>query len=203
MTIYSIHEKEFSCYGKVVENPFNDVFERAQEELAIPETGAMYKASVETFETKETIAYYRSYFGDMDVQIGYCWGRNNTLNALEWHKSSEINIALEDMILLLGDVRDIENGFYNSQNLKAFCVKKGEAVEMYSTTLHFCPCAAGDKVFKCIVILPRGTNTPLDNVSEDKKLIAKNKWLICHSEAKKHVDMGRVIGVVGENIRIK
>lgn len=203
MIIYSIHQQEFTRYGRVIENPFNDVFESAQKELAIPETGAMYKANVGAFETKETMSYYRGYFGDMDVQIGYCWGRNDTMNALEWHKSSEINIALEDMILLLGDIRDIENGLYNSENLKVFFVKKGEAIELYSTTLHFCPCSMEGKVFKCIVILPLGTNTPLDKVGQDKKLIAKNKWLICHSEAKKHVDMGRVIGITGENIVVK
>ena len=203
MLIYSVNEKEFNRYGKVIENPFNEVFERAQAQLTVPETGASYKPSIEAFETQETTAYYCGYFGNMDIQIGYCWGRNNTMNALEWHKSSEINIAIEDMILLLGDIREIENGFYNSQNLKAFCVKKGQAVELYSTTLHFCPCAKEGKVFKCIVILPRGTNTPLDNVCEDKKLIAKNKWLICHAEAKKHVDMGRVIGITGENIIVK
>ena len=60
-----------------------------------------------------------------------------------------------------------------------------------------------DKVFKNVVILPRGTNTPLTVASDDKKLVARNKWLVCHGESKKHVDMGRVIGIVGENIVVK
>lgn len=203
MTIYSISDQEFERYGKVVENPFNSLFENAQKAVAVPEAGAMYKASLDLFETDETLSYYKSVFGDMDVQIGYCWGRNDTLNALEWHKSSEINIALEDMVLLLGDIRDVKDNSYDSKNLRAFLVKKGEAVEIYATTLHFCPCASDQKVVKCLVVLPRGTNTPLDTPSNDKCLIAKNKWLICHPEAKKHVELGRVVGITGENIVVK
>lgn len=53
------------------------------------------------------------------------------------------------------------------------------------------------------MILPRGTNTPLRTECEDKKLVARNKWLICHGESKKHADMGRVIGIIGENIVVK
>jgi hypothetical protein len=160
-------------------------------------------ASVESFETQEILSFYNKHFGDMPVQIGYCWGRNDTLNALEWHKSPEINIALEDMVLLLGDMRDMDGDSYDTAKLKAFLVKKGEAVEFYQTTLHFCPCAQNNNVFKSVVILPRGTNTPLENASEDKRLIAKNKWLICHPDCKRHVDLGRVATIKGENITIK
>ena len=139
----------------------------------------------------------------MDVQIGYCWGKSDTLNALEWHKSSEVHCALEDMILLLGDKRQMKGGVFDTKNIKAFFVKKGESVEIYQTTLHFCPSMPDGKVFKNVVILPRGTNTPLTVISDDKKLVSKNKWLICHGESKKHVDMGRVVGVVGKNIVVK
>lgn len=203
MKIYSIRDKEFNKLGKVIDNPFHDFFEKQQKHIKLPESGASYMASVNYFETEETLKYYRSYFGDMDVQIGYCYGENHILNALEWHKCSEINIALEDMILLLGDMEDMVGDSFDTANIKAFLVKKGEAVEFYQTTLHFCPCSRENEFFKTIVILPRGTNTPLENSSSDKKLIAKNKWLICHPECKKHVDLGRVATIKGENITIK
>jgi hypothetical protein len=203
MKFYSIKDKEFKTLGKEVENPFFNFFVEKAERIAIPENGSSYMASVEDFESKELLSFYRAHFGDMDVQIGYCWGRNNTLNALEWHKSPEINVALEDMVLLLGDMRDMEGDSFDTANLKAFLVKKGEAVEFYQTTLHFCPCAQDNNVFKSVVILPRGTNTTLENPSLDKKLIAKNKWLICHPECKRHVDLGRVASIKGENVIIK
>lgn len=203
MKIYSVHDKEFETFGEVVACPFFDAFEKAASEIAVPEAGCSYRASVPAFETTEAAAYYRKYFGDMDVQIGYCWGKNDTLNALEWHKSSEVHCALEDMILLLGDKRQTKNVCFDTANLKAFLVKKGESVEIYQTTLHFCPCMPDGKVFKNVVVLPRGTNTPLTVACDDKKLVARNKWLICHAESKKHVDMGRVIGITGENIVVK
>ena len=203
MKIYSIHDKQFNNYGKVVDCPFFERFEKEAKGIEIPENGCSYMASLPAFETKEAQAYYHAHFGDMDVQIGYCWGRNDTLNALEWHKSSEVHCALEDMILLLGDMREMENGFFDTKYIKAFLVKKGESVEIYQTTLHFCPSMPSGKVFKNVVILPRGTNTPLTVPVDDKKLVARNKWLICHSESKKHVDMGRVVGITGENIVVK
>ena len=203
MKIYSIHDKEFEAYGQVVECPFFDLFEKEAAKIAIPEEGCSYMASVPAFETAEAAAYYRDHFGDMDAQIGYCWGYNDTLNALEWHKSSEVHCALEDMILLLGDMKEMENGVFDTKNIKAFLVKKGESLEIYQTTLHFCPSMPKGTVFKNVVILPRGTNTPLTTETSDKKLIARNKWLVCHPDSKKHVDAGRVIGVIGENIVVK
>ena len=203
MKIYSIHDKEFEKYGQVVACPYFELFEKEAAKIAIPETGCSYMASVPAFETAETIAYYRDHFGDMDVQLGYCWGYNDTLNALEWHKSSEVHCALEDMILLLGHTGEMENGVFDTKNIKAFLVKKGESLEIYQTTLHFCPSMPKGTAFKNLVILPRGTNTPLTVESNDKKLVARNKWLVCHGESKKHVDMGRVIGIIGENIVVK
>ncbi|MBQ7642950.1 MAG: DUF4867 family protein, partial [Clostridia bacterium] len=46
------------------------------------------------------------------------------------------------------------------------------------------------------------TNTPLTAATEDERLIAKNKWLVCHGESKAHVEAGRVVGLIGDNIKI-
>ena len=202
MKIFSVNDTEFNKFGKVIDNPFNEFFANAQKNIPVPHDGVSYVASLEVFESDEVVNYYQNYFGDMEVQVGYCWGANNTLNGLEWHKSTEINCALEDMVLLLGDLREMNNDKFDSSNLRAFHVKKGESIEIFQTTLHFCPMMPDNNVFKSVVILPRGTNTPLLNRSCDKKLIARNKWFICHSESKKHVEMGRVVGITGENIII-
>ncbi len=37
----------------------------------------------------------------MPIQIGYCNGRNTTYNGFEYHKGSEINIAVTDFMLVL------------------------------------------------------------------------------------------------------
>ena len=203
MKIYSINDKEFENYGKVLDGKFYQTFKAASDKIAMPETGSAYRASEPTFETEEALAYYTQAFGFMDTQIGYCWGENDTLNALEWHKNSEIAVALSDLIMLFGDIRELQDGKYDTSNVKAFLFKEGESAEIYATTLHFCPLGVNGKPFKNVVILPRGTNTPLEKPSDDKMLISKNKWLIIHPDFKKQVELGRVIGLVGENIVLK
>ena len=77
---------------------------------------------------------------------------------------------------------------------------------MYATTLHFCPCEVSAEGFRCIVVLPRGTNHPLqqprpDN-AEGRLLWAKDKWLIAHEEAPA-VQRGAYVGIHGENYEIQ
>lgn len=58
---------------------------------------------------------YDSLYGGMPIQIGYCNGHNHLLNAVEYHRDSEINIAVTDMILILGKEQDItEDHTYDS-----------------------------------------------------------------------------------------
>ena len=125
------------------------------------------------------------------------------LGALEWHKCSEVNIAVTDLILLLGDVRDIEEGNkYNSAKVKAFRVKKGQAIEVYATTLHFCPIETDKSGFGCVVGLLKGTNTDLEFASEDKLLFRKNKWIMAHNDNQALLNRGVVGGIYGENYKI-
>lgn len=74
-------------------------------------------------------------------------------------------------------------------------------IEVYATTLHYAPCNANDGGFKCVVALPKGTNTDIEKrapkTEEDKMLFARNKWLLMHPEA---AEEGQYVGLVGENI---
>ncbi len=38
----------------------------------------------------------------MPVELGYCMGHNQKLNALEYHRSSEVNVSVTDYIVFLG-----------------------------------------------------------------------------------------------------
>ena len=158
----------------------------------------------------------------MPIQIGYCNGHNSKLNALEYHRDSEINIAATDMILMLGLLTDVNDDYtYDTSNVKAFRVPAGTAVEVYSTTLHYAPCGIDGKGFQVAVVLPKGTNYPLkskhiridnktastsnkntgsSNINEDALLAAVNKWLIGHAEG--GLDDSAYIGLKGENIEI-
>ncbi|MFA9398396.1 MAG: DUF4867 family protein [Clostridiaceae bacterium] len=207
--IKTINDVEFKKYGCIVsEYDFNSIIEKTDKLTEIPSNGNVYVGSdlnIENDLVKDALDAH--FYGQLPCQIGYCNGKNSTLNGLEYHKGSEIDIAVTDLVLLLGDIRDIENNTYSSNKVEAFYLKKGEAVELYGTSLHFAPCKVCEDGFKCIVILPKGTNEPLENKNktldgEDKLLFAKNKWLIIHPEREILVKKGAYIGIKGENIEV-
>lgn len=202
MKLYNITDIEFKKYGNIIEIDSAEIIKKA-EKIEMPAEGSVYKASEEEFEKLEIMRTMQNeIFGEMPVQIGYCWGHSDRLNALEWHKSSEINIAVTDMILFLGNISEMENGRYNSDNIKAFLLKKGETVEIFATTMHFCPCETGKGGFGCIVVLPRGTNTELESVSDDKILFRRNKWIIAHEDNTALINRGVVSGIFGINFKV-
>ena len=140
----------------------------------------------------------------MPIQIGYCNGHNKKLNAVEYHRNSEINVAVTDLVLLLGCQQDIEEDFtYDTSKIEAFLVPAGTGIEVYGTTLHYAPCNTEDSGFQCVVVLPEGTNTeltfPVKEAGEEKLMTAKNKWLIGHEEA---AIEGAFNGLKGENITL-
>jgi len=107
---------------------------------------------------------------------------------------------------LVGKLQDVVDGKYKSEDVEAFFVPKGVALQLYETTLHFAPCKTETEGFKCIVILPRGTNEPLENDKTkygDKLLFARNKWLLAHPERKPLMEKGAWPGITGDNIEIK
>lgn len=198
----TIHDPAFKKYGKVLTHTFPDLLEYLDEETQIPEEGNIYVASDPNFEKQASYEYVRDQiYGGQPIQMGYCNGKNDKLNALEFHKGSETNIAATDFVLILGDARDIEGETYETSKAEAFLIKKGDVFEVYETTLHFSPCKVDEKGFKCAVILPKGTNTELDSKGEGM-LFMKNKWILVHPENEKLGPKNLPGKLVGENIRI-
>ena len=125
------------------------------------------------------------------------------MNGLEYHRSSEVNVAATPLVLILGLQYEMDGCEYDASKVKAFFLEKGDAVEIYSTSLHFCPCQVSDDGFSCVVVLPKDTNTLLEKPSEDKLLFKKNKWIICHDKNQGLIDRGVYPGLHGENYEIK
>ncbi|WP_246625147.1 DUF4867 family protein [Fictibacillus nanhaiensis] len=211
-SVLSIDDSSFTTYGKVITGyDFTDLCRTMEHFTTIPERENSYVASDPLLEGDPIKQRLESnFYGEMKVQIGYCNGRNSTLNGLEYHKGSEINIAVTDMVLLLGQVQDIVNNTFHSKNVRAYFIPKGTAIELYETTLHFAPCKVHDSGFKCIVILPEGTNSPLETplaerkniTDEDKLLFMKNKWLLAHPDRKPLIEKGAHPGIIGENLEV-
>jgi hypothetical protein len=203
-------DAEFVRFGKVFEGlDFSSAIHHMDAETGIPAEGNVYVASCKDIEEKVALPDISSrFYQNSPIQVGYCNGRNSTLNGLEYHMGSEVFVAVTNLVLLLGSLEDVKDGKYDVQNVQAFYVEKGTCLEICSTTLHFAPCKVDDMGFKSIIILLKGTNTPLDeedlrNRKADKLLFAKNKWLIAHPERKPLMEKGAFGGIIGENIEIK
>lgn len=206
MKIYQVTDDRFKKYGKVVEGiDFSELITVLEKDTPLPE-GVEYVPGLKALETlpvKEELS--KRSFGEMEIQIGYCNGHNSMLNALEYHKSSEINVAATDAVLLLGSRQDITEDFtYDTSLAEAFLVPKGVAVEIYATTLHYAPCGVGDAGFKVAIVLPKGTNLNLcdeHTEGEDGHLTATNKWLLGHPEG--GLPEGSPMGLTGKNLCVR
>ena len=211
MEIKKVTDAAFRKYGRVISHVDVTELVAALKETPVP-ADVVYEPSVESLEklpVKEELSSV--IYGEMPIQIGYCNGHNKKLNALEYHRDSEINIAAEDAVLMLGSLQDVEADFtYDTSKVEAFLVHAGTAVEIYATTLHYAPCHVEDSGFQVAVVLPKGTNYELKAAhakvangkapNEDALLAAVNKWLIGHAEG--GLPEGSFLGLKGENLSL-
>ena len=205
MKIQNITDVSFIPYGRVVSGFDFSGLLKEMEHTVKPLDEVIYVPSDEKLESLDAAAYLQdTVYGGLPVQIGYCNGNNYMLNALEYHRDSEVDIAATDLILLLGMEQDIVNNQYDTAKVEAFFVPAGTAVEVYGTTLHYAPCNANENGFRCVIILPKNTNTDLEKrepkTEEDKLLFARNKWMLAHPDA---AEPGMFVGLVGENLSVK
>lgn len=212
MTILPVTSPEFGKYGRVITNvDFTQLVEELKK-TPVPED-VVYEPSVESLEALPVMEQLSVVaYGEMPIQIGYCNGHNELLNALEYHRDSEINVAATDAILLLGCLQDVEEDFtYDTARVEAFLLPAGTAAEIYGTTLHYAPCGVDGKGFQVAIVLPKGTNYPLKNAhakieedgsasNEDALITAVNKWLIGHAQG--GLDAGSFLGLKGKNLNV-
>lgn len=206
MEIKKITDAAFRKYGRVVQGiDFSELVEAIKSKTPLPE-GVAYEPSIAALEeTGSARELQKRTYGELPIEVGYCNGHNYKLNAVEYHRSSEINVAATDAVLILGMQQDITDDFtYDTARMEAFLVPAGTAVEIYATTLHYAPCSAGEGGFKVGIVLPKGTNYPLTESHdgwEDSLITAQNKWLIGHAEG--GLDAGAHIGLTGKNLDIR
>jgi len=202
--IQKVTDPAFRKYGQVLEGYDFTGLIKEMKHTPVPED-VIYVPSVEELEALDIMKDLQNKgYGGLPVQIGYCNGHNKKLNAVEYHRNSEINVAVTDLVLLIGHQQDIElDHTYDTSKIEAFLVPAGTGIEVYATTLHYAPCHVNEGGFQCVVVLPKGTNTDLtfqtEKTGEDSLMTAKNKWLIAHEDAK---IAGAFNGLKGENITI-
>jgi hypothetical protein len=218
LVIRDAGDRAMTAYGRLhYPAPFAGFVERADDLTDIDPEGNRYVASMPELEADPAVALLRLPFGFADIQVGYCNGPNSRLNGLEWHKSAEIDIAVTDLVLLLGKREDVgSDGRYDSAKVECFYLPRGTVLELHPSTLHFAPCKVVPSGFKSIIVLPRGTNAALSDAElsaarnasgrgdiESRLLFMKNKWLVAHPERKPLVEKGAFPGIEGENVEVR
>ena len=205
MTVRKVTDPAFKAYGRVITGYDFSGLLKAMEQTPLPED-VIYIPSLPEMEALPAAKELENgIYGQMPIQIGCCNGHNKKLNAVEYHRDSEVDIAVDDLILILGKQQDIEEDHtYDTSRMEAFLVPAGTAVEVYATTLHYAPCHVKDEGFRCVIVLPRDTNLDMEPVDvkdpEDRLLFARNKWLIGHAEG--GLPEGAFIGLKGENLSV-
>lgn len=204
MKILEITDKAFRKYGRVIKDiDFSELLEEMGN-TPVPED-VVYEPAVPNLEELPVFWEMQDkLYGELPIQVGYCNGHNVKLNALEYHRSSEIDIAVNDLVVMLGCQQDITEDFtYDTSKVEAFRIPAGTAVELYATTLHYAPCHIEEQGFRCVIVLPKDTNLELEEDhagGEDGHLTAKNKWLLGHPEG--GLPEGSPMGLVGENLSL-
>jgi len=213
LNILSVEAPEFRRYGMLLTHyDPAEMIERAR--AVLPSTdGVVYETSVEALEEPCAFntAVERQIYGEMPVQVGWCYGRNTRLGALEYHKGTEVNVCLTDVVLLVGHVQDVQWGdeiTYDTSLVAAFYAPAGSVIEFPAWNLHYAPIQARrDEQFATLVYLPLGTNEELihdvPQEGESRLLYAVNKWLLAHPDVEELVDAGAYPGLVGEDIVVR
>ncbi len=207
LPLYAVSDPAFRRYGRIVDFNAAALMTVCETAAAMPPEGSRYVPAMPELEALPAFQQaQQAFWGETDGQIGCCWGYNAKLNCLEYHRCSEFNIAVSDLVLLLAAQQDMEGLDLPEGKITGFFVPKGTAIEVYATTLHFCPCQTGDGGFRCLVMLPRSTNLPLTQPrpeqGEGRLLWARNKWLIAHPENQAVVRRGAYPGLHGINFDI-
>lgn len=207
LPIYSVLDSAFSAYGRVLALGDCAALAAALEGTTIPAEGNCYQASVPALEaTPEAAMICRAVFGEAEIEAGFCNGRGFTLNALEYHKSSEVNFTTRGLVLLLALPEQLHDGKLSSADVVGFYLPPMIPVEIFPRVLHFAPCRVEESGFNCLVVLPLGTNSPLSAVDtsapgEEKLLWMKNKWMTCHPDSPQ-ARKGAYQGISGDNLRL-
>ena len=206
LPLFPVTDDRFKPYGRVLGGK-DEALSKAMAETELPAEGNMYRASVEALEAVPAMADIRRIaFSEMDVQAGFCNGHGFTLNALEYHRCSEVNYSTTGLVLLLALPEQIRDRCVDASDVLGVYLPPETAVELWPRVLHFAPCRISGGGFNCLVVLEQGTNAPLDGVDtaaegEEALLWMQNKWLLCHPDSPQAAS-GAFVGIRGENLTV-
>ncbi|QQO09508.1 DUF4867 family protein [Breznakiella homolactica] len=209
--ILPLDDPAFAAYGRILDGlRAEELLELADRTTSVNPEGNVYVPGVPEFEALACVRNFVPVFGGMPVQVGYCNGPNRTMNGLEYHKTPELCAAVTESVLFLCPYTALRNfDTCDTSAASVFYIPRGAVFVLDPLVLHLSPCAARREGFKMIIVLPRGTNLPLeDGISaaaspegdpESRLLFKFNKWMIAHPERTQLTSQGVHPGLLGEN----
>lgn len=215
--IIGCHDPRFAKYGRLLTGyDTSMIIDYMERFTPIPREGNVYIASDYEMEKLPLIEEMSMVvYGSEEVQAGYCNGRNDTYNGFEYHKDIEVNICVTDLMLVLAKTSDLKDNTITADSAKVFFFPRGTVIEMYGDTMHLSPLRVSDAGFRAVVILPKGTNTPLTQAeaimrnkkisegdTEARLLLQRRKWVVAHPDRKALIEQGAYPGLLGENKRL-
>ena len=124
-------------------------------------------------------------------------------------------ICVTDLMLVLAKTSDLRDNTITAEQAEVFFFPRGTVIEMYGDTMHLSPLRVSDAGFRAVVILPKGTNTPLTQAeaimrnkkisegdTEARLLLQRRKWVVAHPDRKALIEQGAFPGLLGENTRL-
>lgn len=207
LQIFTTKDKEFQQYGRSLDIDATSLIDYLSSQGEKDEIKNAAKASYVT--DREDLHDFvcipqiqKDIFGYLPIQTGVVKGRNQSLTGTEFHQGSEVNVAVTDCLLVLGNKYDMIDNTIDVSQMDVFYVEKGEVLEIYPTTLHYTPIEANNEGFSLVVILIEGTNTDID-FEKNSMLCKKNKWYVCHSSQTAKIEQGFRVGLTGDLLTIK
>jgi hypothetical protein len=210
LEIHTVDEALFSRYARLVSSPvFAGIADYIDRTTTVPERNT-YVADIPEAHSKEIDEALSAFYGGMVPQIGYCNGPNFSINGSEYHKGPELTIAITDCLMwwmLPEDLIDFDH--VDSSRANLFYIPKGCAFLLKPEILHLAPCKVDRAGYKTVIILPMGTNSPIEPAlkarlkasgdPEAKIIHMTNKYMITHKDWQPLVSQGVHIGLLGEN----
>ncbi len=131
MEIKQVTDPAFGAYGKIITGYDCSELLAAMEQTPVPED-TIYVASDAGMEKLPVCRLIeKNLYGQLPIQVGYCNGHNKKMNAMEYHRTSEINVASTDLVLILGRQQDVEaDDTYDTAKAEAFFVPAGTVIEV-------------------------------------------------------------------------
>ncbi|KAF0951085.1 hypothetical protein AQU20_22095 [Escherichia albertii] len=184
----SIHSDEFHLYGNVISViNVDSLLKYLKDEISVPADQVAYVRSDERLNRYSAMSDIQcQIYGEMPVQAGYVCGVNTTQNGFEYHQGSEVIIAASDFFLFLGKRGLMQGDTFNGELAEPFFIPAKSVIELYSTTLHYCPISINAQPFSAAIILLDGTNEDINGKKKPTILSKRNTWFIAHESFTEH-----------------